>query len=181
MINLKRGFKIVSSKTNQGLHLPKRQTTQAAGYDFEAAEDFTLPSIWKGNFLKKLWQIHQHQEITEADLQAADQCLKPYLVPTGIKAYMQPGEFLLLANRSSGPLKRRLILPNGIGVVDADYYDNDSNEGEIFFQLINYGLRDYHIHKGERIGQGIFMPYLTADDEQTPTVQRTGGFGSTKK
>ena len=60
---------------------------------------------------------------------------------------MQDNEFLLLANRSSGPLKRRLILPNGVGIVDADYYDNDSNEGEIFFQLINYGLTDYHIKR----------------------------------
>ncbi len=94
---------------------------------------------------------------------------------------MQPDEFLLLANRSSGPFKRRLILPNGIGIVDADYYDNDSNEGEIFFQLINYGLRDYNIKKGERIGQGNFMPYLLADGEKQPTAKRTGGFGSTKE
>ena len=94
---------------------------------------------------------------------------------------MQDNEILLLANLSSGPLKRRLILPNGIGIVDADYYDNDSNEGEIFFQLINFGLRDYHIKKGERIGQGIFMPFLLADGETAPHAQRTGGFGSTKK
>lgn len=177
---MKRGFKIVSAKKDQDLHLPQRQTAQAAGYDFEASEDFVLPSIWKGNFLKALWQLHQQKELTAVDFQAADSCLKPYLVPTGIKAYMQPDEFLLLANRSSGPFKRRLVLPNGIGIVDADYYDNDSNEGEIFFQLINYGLRDYHIKKGERIGQGIFMPYLLADGEDQPTTKRTGGFGSTK-
>lgn len=178
---MKRGFKIVSARKDQGLHLPQRQTTQAAGYDFEAAEDFTLPSIWKGNFIKALWQLHHQQELTAAEFKQADAALKPYLVPTGIKAYMQEGEFLLLANRSSGPLKRRLILPNGIGIIDADYYNNDNNEGEIFIQLINYGLRDYTIKKGERIGQGIFLPYLVADDEQAPTAQRTGGFGSTKK
>lgn len=178
---MKRGFKIISSKINQGLHLPQRQTSQAAGYDFEAAEDFVLPSIWKGNFLKALWSLHQQKKLNAEELTAADSCLKPYLVPTGIKAYMQPDEFLLLANRSSGPLKRRLILPNGIGIVDADYYNNDSNEGEIFFQLVNYGLRDYRIKKGERIGQGIFMPYLVADGEAQPTTKRTGGFGSTKE
>lgn len=178
---MKRGFQVVSTKKDQGLHLPQRQTSQAAGYDFEASEDFVLPSIWKGNFLKALWHLHHAQALSADELMAADKCLKPYLVPTGIKAYMQPGEYLLLANRSSGPLKRRLILPNGVGIVDADYYNNDANEGEIFFQLINYGLTDYHIKKGERIGQGIFMSYLTADDEQAPTAQRTGGFGSTKK
>lgn len=178
---MKRGFEIVSTKRNQGINLPQRQTAQAAGYDFEAAEDFTLPSIWKGNFLKTLWKLHEQKTVSTAEFQAADVCLKPYLVPTGIKAYMQSGEFLLLANRSSGPLKRRLILPNGVGIVDADYYNNEGNEGEIFFQLINYGLRDYHIKKGERIGQGIFMPYLLADGETIPRTQRTGGFGSTQK
>ena len=44
---MKRGFKIVSSKQDQGLHLPSRQTANAAGYDFEAAEDFVLSSIWE--------------------------------------------------------------------------------------------------------------------------------------
>lgn len=178
---MKRGFKVVSKRREQRINLPQRQTANAAGYDFEAAEDFTLPSIWKGNFIKALWTIHQQKKLTDTDFTAADAALKPYLVPTGIKAYMQPNEFLLLADRSSGPLKRRLVLPNGVGIVDADYYDNDSNEGEIFFQLINYGLRDYHIKKGERIGQGIFIPYLLADDEKQPTAQRTGGFGSTQK
>lgn len=178
---MKRGFEIVTAKQDQGLHLPQRQTAQAAGYDFEAATDFTLPSIWRGNFLKVLWKLHEKRQLTADDFTAADACLKPYLVPTGIKAYMQPGEFLLLTNRSSGPLKRRLVLPNGVGIVDADYYNNAGNEGEIFFQLINYGLRDYHIKKGERIGQGIFLPYLLADGEEAPQAQRTGGFGSTKK
>ena len=111
----------------------------------------------------------------------ANSALKPVLVPTGIKAYMPKNEFLMLVNRSSGPLKRRLILPNGVGVVDADYYNNESNEGELFFQLINYGVKDVVIKKGERIGQGIFMPFLTADDEEQPQSDRVGGFGSTKK
>lgn len=94
---------------------------------------------------------------------------------------MQPDEVLMLFNRSSGPLKRRLILPNGVGIIDADYYNNPANEGEIFVQLLNYGLFDYHVKKGERIAQGIFMPYLTADDESMPKNDRAGGFGSTKK
>ncbi|MDO4903418.1 MAG: dUTP diphosphatase [Limosilactobacillus sp.] len=182
---MKRGFEVVSHKKDQGINLPKRQTAQAAGYDFEASEDFTLPSIWKGNFIKalmKIWDFgFSKKELSDEDFQSADANLKPYLVPTGIKAYMQSDEYLLLANRSSGPLKRRLILPNGIGIVDADYYNNEGNEGEIFFQLINFGLRDYHIKKGERIGQGIFMPFLTADEEVAPQAQRKGGFGSTKK
>ena len=36
------------------------------------------------------------------------------------------------------------------------------------------------IKKGERIGQGIFLPYLLADgDDQVEKAERQGGFGST--
>lgn len=177
----KRGFEVVSRYADAQLKLPQRQTKNAAGYDFEAAEDFIVPSIWKLGFLKALKALRKAKQITAKELTEADADLKPVLVPTGIKAYMQPNEVLMLFNRSSGPLKRRLILPNGVGIIDADYYNNDGNEGEIFVQLLNYGLRDYHIKKGERIAQGIFMPYLTADTEIAPKQDRIGGFGSTKK
>lgn len=176
-----RGFEIVSAYTDQGLHVPYRTTKQAAGYDFEAAEDFTLPSIWKLNFIKILWQLHHGEKSSEADLDAAAKTLKPFLVPTGIKAYMNDGEYLLIANRSSNPLKRNLILPNGIGVIDADYYNNAKNEGAIYVQLINMGIRDVHIKKGERIAQGIFTHYLTVDNEADVTTTRSGGFGSTNR
>lgn len=176
-----RGFQVISVKESQKINLPKRQTKQAAGYDFESAEDFVVPSIWKLNFVKIIKGIFNNSELSNQDYEDANSALKPVLVPTGIKAYMPNNEFLMLVNRSSGPLKRRLILPNGVGVVDADYYNNEANEGELFFQLINYGVKDVVIKKGERIGQGIFMPFLTADDEEQPQSDRVGGFGSTKK
>ena len=114
---MKRGFQVVSTYQEAGLTLPKRQTKQAAGYDFAAATDFTLPSIWKGNFIRALYKLRQAKRyLTTEELDRADKSLKPYLVPTGIKAYMQPDEVLILVNRSSGPLKRRLILPNGVGI-----------------------------------------------------------------
>ncbi|WP_412988724.1 dUTP diphosphatase [Pediococcus siamensis] len=178
---MQRGFEVVTKYQNQNLNLPYRTTEHAAGYDFEAAEDFVLPSIWKTNFLKVLWALHHQKTISEEDLKKGSQDLKPYLVPTGIKAYMQDSEYLLVANRSSSPLKRNLILPNGVGIIDADYYNNAANEGEIFFQLINMGLRDVTIKKGERIGQGIFMPYLKADGTDERATKRTGGFGSSGK
>ena len=109
--------------------MPKRATRNAAGYDFECAEDFVLPSIWKKDFLKILRAVRKQKDYSDEELMKADACLKPYLVPTGIKAYMQDDEFLMLANRSSNPLKRRLVLPNGVGIVDSDYYDNSGNEG----------------------------------------------------
>ena len=126
--------------------------------------------------MKKELNDNGYQELLEGQ-----KCLKPFLVPTGIKAYMKDDEFLMLANRSSSPLKRSLILPNGVGIIDADYYNNPNNEGEIFVQLVNFGLKDQLIKKGDRIGQGIFLPYLVADNDEGGKETRTGGFGSSGK
>ncbi|KRM71467.1 dUTP diphosphatase [Lacticaseibacillus brantae] len=174
-----RGFEIVSTYADQDLHLPVRQTKQAAGYDFFAREDFVLRSIWRYDFIRLFRLIRNEHPLTDQDFKRASKILKPLLVPTGIKAYMQPDEVLILANRSSNPLKRGLILPNGVGVIDADYYNNSDNEGEIFFQLVNYGPKDVIIKKGDRIGQGIFMPFLKADNDQPVDQVRQSGFGST--
>ncbi|ANZ57307.1 dUTP diphosphatase [Fructilactobacillus lindneri] len=178
---MQRGFKVISKAVDSGIELPKRATENAAGYDFASSVDMVLPSIWKIGFLKALKIIQTNRHLDEVESETAQKVLKPYLIPTGIKAYMQPNEVLIIANRSSNPLKRGMIIPNGIGVIDADYYDNENNEGEIFVQMVNFGIKDRKIKKGERIGQGIFMPYLLADDETAPKAKRTGGFGSSGK
>lgn len=181
---MKRGFEIVSSYTDKNITLPKRATTKAAGYDFEAAEDIVIPTIWKAIFKTVAIEMKQwfHQTIgqkeTDEQRHSRESVLKPILVPTGIKAYMQEDEYLQLTNRSSNPLKNFLILTNGVGVVDADYYNNEANEGHIYFQMSNFGLSDKVIKKGERIGQGIFLPFLKADIEDSAAVERIGGFGS---
>ncbi|MCP9332264.1 dCTP deaminase/dUTPase family protein [Lentilactobacillus hilgardii] len=176
---MKRGFEIVSKYKDQKLTVPYRTTVNAAGYDFESAVDMTIPSIWKLNFLKILWAIKHGKEASPEKIDHAKKILKPFLIPTGIKAYMQPDEVLIIANRSSNPLKRGLAVPNGIGVIDADYYNNSGNEGEIFVQIINFGITDIKISKGERIAQGIFIPYLLADqDDHSKQKTRHGGFGS---
>ncbi|RLK62810.1 dUTP diphosphatase [Atopobacter sp. AH10] len=177
----KRGFEVVEAYAEKNIHLPQRQTKTAAGYDFEAAEEIVLPSFWKLLFMYSLGQIKAFFDGAKCHEEEVDQLLKPRLVPTGIKAYMGDDEYLQLANRSSNPLKHRLILPNGVGIVDSDYYNNPNNEGHIQFQLMNYGLRDYTIKKGERIGQGIFLPFLKADGDQSVDRERTGGFGSSKR
>ena len=104
--------------------------------------------------------------------------LKPTLVPTGLKVYMQEDEYLQIVNRSSNPLKRFLQVPNGVGVIDADYYNNPSNEGHVYVQLSNFGLFDQTIQKGERIAQAIFLPFLKADGDHGGQAAREGGFGS---
>lgn len=162
-----RGFEVVSSYEGKGIVLPKRATKGSAGYDIQAAEETIIPSIWKALDTKG-----ETVKEGEADF------LKSTLVPTGLKVYMPENEYLLLANRSSNPMKRQLFLPNGVGIIDSDYYNNEGNEGEIFVQLIHYGFEDLLVEKGERIAQGIFKRYEIVDEEVDEFGTRTGGFGS---
>ena len=149
-----RGFEVAKGFENKEINLPVRKTKYSAGYDVEAAEDTIIPSFKKG--------------------------MKPTLIKTGIKAYMQDNEYLMLANRSSNPGKKGLILANSVGIIDADYYGNADNDGHIMFAYYNIKEEDIEIKKGECIGQAIFLPFLMADGDATEGV-RTGGFGSTRK
>ncbi len=148
----KRGFEIAKGFEDANINLPIRSTKNSAGYDIEAAEDCVIPAF-------KLGQ-------------------KPTLVKTGLKAYMQSDEVLILANRSSNPGKKGLILANSIGVVDSDYYENPDNDGHIMFAFFNFKDEDVEIKKGDRIGQGMFQKYLVTDND-VAEGERTGGFGST--
>ena len=65
-------------------------------------------------------------------------------------------------------------------IIDADYYNNPDNEGHIYFQIINLFPHDIILHKGDKIGQGIFLPFYTADEDKA-TNKRIGGFGSTSE
>lgn len=172
-----RGFEVVTKYEDKGIALPKRATRGSAGYDFSAAERVTIPSIW--NILSQNAGVEaiKNGEVVEEN----KAFLKSTLVPTGIKAYMPENEYLMLVNRSSNPLKNYLSLPNGVGIIDSDYYNNENNEGEIFVQLINYGMEDYTVEKGDRIAQGIFMSYGIADEEADDFETRIGGFGSSGK
>jgi dUTP pyrophosphatase len=100
------------------------------------------------------------------------------VVPTGIKAQLDEGTYLELTVRSSCPMKYWLILANGVGIIDADYYNNPDNEGHIFFQIANLSPYPILLKKGDCLGQGIIKSYLLADDDQAEG-ERTGGFGST--
>lgn len=106
--------------------------------------------------------------------------LKPTLISTGYKAYMDEGYSLDLHIRSSSPLKYWLIMANSTGIIDADYADNPDNEGEIFFQVINLLPFPIKISKGETVGQAKFVKYqVTNDDKEQEKMERVGGFGST--
>ena len=100
------------------------------------------------------------------------------MVKTGIKAYCEKDEVLIIANRSSNPMKKGLVLANSIGVIDSDYYGNPDNDGHIMFAFYNMSDKDVQIKKGDMIGQGIFMKFLTTDNDKAEG-KRIGGFGST--
>lgn len=101
------------------------------------------------------------------------------LIWTDIKAYMGNDEVLLIDVRSSMG-KYKIMLANTIGVIDSDYYENKSNDGNIGINLYNMSDDYYTIHIGDKIAQGIFTKYLIADNGNTDVV-REGGFGSTGK
>jgi dUTP pyrophosphatase len=177
MTNRLRGFERVSyCPVEYNIELPKRATKHSAGYDFRSDENVIVPSIWNSLL------VHGRKKIIKRAIKEQDDRLievfKPTLVSTGIKAYMQEDEYLQLTNRSSNPLKNFLLLANGVGVIDADYYNNEDNEGHIMFQFINFGFRHKDIKVGDKIGQGTFLKFLKADGDGVKT-SRNGGFGST--
>ncbi len=147
----KRGFEIVSDYIDKDIHIPVRKTKNSAGYDIEAAEDIIIPMYKPGT--------------------------KPTLIPTGLKAYCADDECFLLLNRSSGP-KKGFLMANSVGLIDADYYNNDDNEGHFYFAYFNCSDHDIEVKKGDVIGQVIFQKFLTIDDDNASGI-RSGGFGST--
>ena len=149
-----RGFEIAKGWENKGINLPIRKTAKAAAYDLEAAEDMVIPSF-------KLGQ-------------------KPTLIPTGLKAYMQSNEVLMLFPRSSSPKKQGIIFPHSAGIIDADYYGNIDNDGHIMIQCFNIKDEDVVIKKGEAIAQAMFQNFLIIDNDDAKG-ERVGGFGSTSK
>ncbi len=70
-------------------------------------------------------------------------------------------------------------MSNSIGIVESDYYNNESNEGELFFQYYNIFPFDLNISKGDCIGQAYFQKFLIADNDVNTNAIRKGGFGST--
>ena len=145
-----RKFEVCSKFADKGINLPVRKTKFSAGYDIEAAEEVLIPA----------------------------RAIR--LVPTGLKARMQPDEYLKLVIRSGISVNNGLTLINSNGIIDADYYNNEDNEGHIMLPIINLGQSDYLVTKGQRIAQGIFEKFLlTEDDDKVEKETRKGGKGST--
>ena len=145
-----RGFEIISAYRDEAIQLPVRETSKSAGYDIAAAADVVLSP---------------HQ-VT--------------LVPTGLKAYMLADEYLGIHIRSGFSVRHMISCVNGEGIIDADYYNNEDNEGHIMVALINHSDVSVEIKKGTRIAQGIFYRYLLVDGDAAGIGEkRNGGLGST--
>ena len=100
------------------------------------------------------------------------------LVPTGLILNIPENHSVRLHTRSSVSLKRGLIMPNGEGIIDSDYYH------EVFVMLYNASADTVRIEHGERICQGELVPSLSYSLEETSILpeqrtNRVGGFGST--
>ncbi len=141
----------LTKKEYNEIILPQRATKNSAGYDFHILEDLTL----KPNEIKK--------------------------IPTGIKAKMNDDEVLMLHIRSSLGFKYNLRLCNQTGIIDSDYYNNENNEGHIFIAVQNEGNKTINMKANDRFAQGIFIKYLTTDNEIEIKENRTGGIGSTRR
>lgn len=176
-------FEKVSKYADADLAMPVRKTALSAGYDLVAAEDYIIPSTLQlMEEAQRVWDVEEDEYVTLDQMAYFTKQFnyKPTLVSTGMKCHLEPDTFLQLSVRSSSPLKYWLMMANGVGIIDADYYNNPDNEGEIFLQLYNLSPFNIKINKGEAIGQGIILPYCVTDDD-TAHGDRLGGFGSTNE
>ncbi len=129
--------------------LPRYQTTGSAGFDLAASEDIVV----------------QPGEVA--------------LVPTGVVIEVPAGHFLGVFARSSTPLKRGLMVANGVGVVDSDYC---GPADEVKIEVFNFTAQPVHVRAGDRIAQGLVIPVVRAEWEEAGADLRDGsrgGFGGT--
>ena len=143
------GARAADALSLEEIPLPRRATAGSAGYDFVAPVETVVPPNGSA------------------------------LIPTGIRAEMEPGWVLVLFPRSSLGFKTGIRLSNTAGIIDSDYAFA-KNEGHIMVKLRNPLDEPVTIGRGERFCQGVFLPYGTAEEEDD-FVEREGGFGSTGK
>lgn len=129
--------------------LPKRSTKKSAAYDIRSIDYVIIPPG------------------------------ESRIMNTGLKVCMNEDEALYIYSRSSLGYKYDVSLTNCVGVIDADFYNNADNEGHFKVKLTNNGKEDFIVNINDRIAQGVFMKYLTVDEEEEIINERVGGIGST--
>ena len=137
------------SRLHDSVTLPSYQTAGSAGFDLASSVAMTVAP----------------GEVT--------------LVPTGLVIEVPAEHFLGVFARSSTPLKRGLMVANGVGIVDSDYCGPTD---EIKIEVYNFTAAPVRIEPGDRLAQGIIMPFARAEWSEHSGPARTaprGGFGST--
>lgn len=178
-----RGFEVISCLNNM-IPLPERKTSHSAGYDISVIHPDVFELLKQGKSLEESWLQVSHVLPEDKTKRFAtvwkglEEHAKAILLPTGIKAYMQDDEVLIMAVRSSKGIKNGIVQANPPSIIDADYYNNSDNEGHIFFAVNNMAVVfDKPIMP---IAQGVFMKYLVVDNDNADG-ERIGGIGSTDK
>ena len=128
--------------------LPSYGTDESAGFDLASSQDVTI------------------------------QAGRIALVRTGLVIEVPSGHFLAIFARSSTPLKRGLMVANGVGVIDPDYSGPDD---EVLIQVLNVTDADVHVQRGDRLAQGIVLPAPRVTWTEVETIRDVtrGGFGAT--
>src|SRR5882672_9703051 len=128
--------------------LPRYESEDAAAFDLAAASDVTI----------------QPGQVA--------------LVPTGLIIEVPRGMFLGIFARSSTPLKRGLLVANGVGVVDPDYC---GPKDEIRIQVLNISGAEVQVNRGDRLAQGIVLPAPRVSWQEVSDLREVtrGGFGAT--
>ena len=128
--------------------LPAYGTSESAGFDLAAARDIVVPP----------------RQIV--------------LVRTGLVIEVPTGYFLGVFARSSTPLKRGLVVSNGVGVIDPDY---SGPEDEVMIQVLNINDTPVEVRRGDRLAQGIILPAPRVTWDEVTELRETtrGGFGAT--
>jgi dUTP pyrophosphatase len=128
--------------------LPAYGTDESAGFDLAAAHDIVVPA----------------RQIV--------------LVRTGLVIEVPTGHFLGIFARSSTPLKRGLVVSNGVGVIDPDY---SGPHDEVMIQVLNVTDARVEVRRGDRIAQGIILPAPRVTWQEVTEIRAAtrGGFGAT--
>jgi dUTP pyrophosphatase len=140
-------MRVTVTRLRPSIPLPVYSTPGAAAFDLAAADDV---------------------EIGPGEIK---------LIGTGLVVGVPDGHFLAILARSSTPLKRGLMVANGVGVLDADYCGPND---ELKIQLLNVTNEAVAIKAGDRLAQGIVLQAPRVEFvEGDATAPSRGGFGST--
>lgn len=139
--------------------LPTRAHTDDAGYDLYSPVDVVVPG---------------------ADLND-DEIFKSVGVWLDVRVRMPINNFLLIAIRSGLGTKTGLSLNNMVSIIDSRHYHNKENGGNILVKFRNFSKKPYNIKKGDRIAQGIILPYgvVIGDRYGESSVVLSSGLGGT--